>query len=1267
VSEEDIARFHQELAKVEAEIKVKEAEAIRISTEKERARQTKVGVQTLLTDDSVEGGANDKAGGDGGGASSAEEPEKRDADYPVRMTDGLKGTVLEDAQCSFPFEYNGNSYTTCIKETPPDPSFNSQDIPEWCCTVAKWDNQQNNMWGTCKPENFVPPVDGAQAIAASQGESQAEPLENDLVPIPKILENMRFTTWDFVAAGFNYSAAISESGHLYTWGSGDFGRLGHGDIIPRGGPTRVMGGTEYEFSVEVKKVILCPTHTIALGGGLAFTWGNNDYGQLGHDSVTQELSPRPVTYLLLKKIQDATCGDRHSIFLSTDNYAYSCGANDMGQLGQPNVLPTNFLPEPRLIRHPFVYSRTDRMKIAKIAAGATHSVLIVDDGRIFTFGSNAFGELGQNSWSISESGRFVGSLGQQKPISVCAGDAFTIVVTEQTRSDLDADALAQDIRATENRYAQILSIQAWYRTIVQNQIKKVVAEKMAWINAQQPLMYYAQRQCSGSAYSTIVQSETNYCSAKAGGISLNDAVKSAWIGRFTLVSTREHCDGSSAVIEMVATKNEGKCINFGTNAQGSFGSSSFLGYQNAENDPFPMTLHADGACSFDMPKEKAPLVACWSSVYTNTFMEGYAGGTRRGFSSVDQAKGECAASSVCGGVTLESNGQYTLRAGPRVMTSPSQEVTLIKGGCGSNAKKVTQVQFRTGGLVDLFLIWYSDGSSAGHGGYGGGWQPTFYLQKDEFLVEVKGKQDRNLHCVQVVTNKGRSSPMYGPCNGADFSFRAPDGYEMFDIVDAGGFCPPVVGIRTRQYVPPPGYAELGYVKILENAEYGGQFQNKYTPLVTGAFSQLAAVYKSGDGVWCSDGWSRVAESVDYKWMRCGPRYAFEFLVNNKYAVKQFAPLDLPTACAKPSTPTGDIICKAFFIIRPGDTVTPTWMEPSLGVSLSDNGGSIKVDIFGLPNKGYYNWVSGYSLDLNKAYFQDSTVPLAGQLGSIRVCPGCVGKVLGPGGSLVSLLAGNIVDSCNVVIDPTLAQSILFKFEGFLKEDRPHGMLFPPAFSAGLRHMDAAVSLNQLPVNQITLETWIRVNDYSSWGAAIGYVCDDGNDEKGFMLGYMGYNPCFALATKTTGYLTYMCLNQQFSRDTWYHFAAVYDGSVMRMYINGNLMRSGRYQSGDILYPLPTYVPLKGGNLFTVGAYHDADEYYPLTGMVADVRMWNIARSSADIRSTMRTQLAGDEYGLVYNWQFKELTGLTAANSKPGGAALSLKGPFSRVSMDKYLR
>jgi alpha-tubulin suppressor-like RCC1 family protein len=87
-----------------------------------------------------------------------------------------------------------------------------------------------------------------------------------------------------VAMGDNYTAAVTAGGKLLTFGCGLYGRLGHGGRADELAPREVLGALEGEI---VAGVAAGDEHTVALttGGGL-FTFGYGEYGRLGHGDET---------------------------------------------------------------------------------------------------------------------------------------------------------------------------------------------------------------------------------------------------------------------------------------------------------------------------------------------------------------------------------------------------------------------------------------------------------------------------------------------------------------------------------------------------------------------------------------------------------------------------------------------------------------------------------------------------------------------------------------------------------------------------------------------------------------------------------------------------------------------------------------------------------------------------------------------------------------------------------------------------------------------
>eukprot|EP00962_Isochrysis_galbana_P060130 scaffold34203_cov84-Isochrysis_galbana.AAC.1 len=74
--------------------------------------------------------------------------------------------------------------------------------------------------------------------------------------------------------------ALSKSGHVYTWGKGKHGRLGHDDAANQLSPARVA--PHAFLGRRVCCISAGGQHSAAVAaGGAVFTWGLNDNSQLG--------------------------------------------------------------------------------------------------------------------------------------------------------------------------------------------------------------------------------------------------------------------------------------------------------------------------------------------------------------------------------------------------------------------------------------------------------------------------------------------------------------------------------------------------------------------------------------------------------------------------------------------------------------------------------------------------------------------------------------------------------------------------------------------------------------------------------------------------------------------------------------------------------------------------------------------------------------------------------------------------------------------------
>ncbi|MEX2216101.1 MAG: PQQ-binding-like beta-propeller repeat protein [Phycisphaeraceae bacterium] len=154
---------------------------------------------------------------------------------------------------------------------------------------------------------------------------------------------------------------------------------------------------------------------------------------------------------------------------------------------------------------------------------------------------------------------------------------------------------------------------------------------------------------------------------------------------------------------------------------------------------------------------------------------------------------------------------------------------------------------------------------------------------------------------------------------------------------------------------------------------------------------------------------------------------------------------------------------------------------------------------------------------------------------------------------------------------------------------------------------------KLPEQDITLEAWVMVDKATEWGGLISLLQDNGDYEKGWVLGYNGDRFCIALASKKVNRLTYLKASSPFQLGCWYHVVGTYDGRLLSIYIDGELSARTTQQSGPIAYPPKTF--------FTVGAYRDDNETYPLEGKLEQVSVWGRSLTAEQVAARFEERKA----------------------------------------------
>eukprot|EP01137_Pigoraptor_chileana_P009764 Opistho-2@58484 len=139
-----------------------------------------------------------------------------------------------------------------------------------------------------------------------------------------------FAKGAWISCGYYHTALVNNKGQLFTFGEGDQGKLGHGDMNECPRPKRVEG-----IKTKVVAVSCGGTHTAALTDkGVLYTFGSGQFGQIGqHSGVVELAEPRIVPALDGKKVKMVSCGSEHTGVVLESGEILTFGEGRHGKLG----------------------------------------------------------------------------------------------------------------------------------------------------------------------------------------------------------------------------------------------------------------------------------------------------------------------------------------------------------------------------------------------------------------------------------------------------------------------------------------------------------------------------------------------------------------------------------------------------------------------------------------------------------------------------------------------------------------------------------------------------------------------------------------------------------------------------------------------------------------------------------------------------------------------------------------------------------------------
>ena len=188
-----------------------------------------------------------------------------------------------------------------------------------------------------------------------------------------------------ISFGFENSAAITKDGSLYIWGK-------HNPIPD--GPSGLFMCPDVPEKImdDVKYVSLGTYHTAVIkNDNSLYMWGENSKGELGNGkSGYYEYSDTPVK--IMDDVRCVSLGFLHSAAITNDGSLYTWGCNRNGQLGNGKSGESEIEAEPVKIM--------DNVKY--VSVGDEHSAAITEDGSLYMWGRNNFGQVGNGKSGENE-------------------------------------------------------------------------------------------------------------------------------------------------------------------------------------------------------------------------------------------------------------------------------------------------------------------------------------------------------------------------------------------------------------------------------------------------------------------------------------------------------------------------------------------------------------------------------------------------------------------------------------------------------------------------------------------------------------------------------------------------------------------------------------------------------------------------------------------------------------------------------------------------
>ena len=208
---------------------------------------------------------------------------------------------------------------------------------------------------------------------------------NNTIRTPVSIHGVK-KTFCKISLGYHHSLGIDRVGWVWSWGFNYYGILGDNSTTSKRIPVSIHGTKKTFCSIAAGGSFFDGISASLDYMGQIWSWGYNNRGQLGDNSVTSRQTPISI-HGTKKTFHTISTGVRFSLAIEHQGQIWGWGDGGYGRLGDNSVTS----------RRTPVSIHGTKKTFCDISAGYYHSLAIDHQGQVWIWGYNHRGQIGDNS------------------------------------------------------------------------------------------------------------------------------------------------------------------------------------------------------------------------------------------------------------------------------------------------------------------------------------------------------------------------------------------------------------------------------------------------------------------------------------------------------------------------------------------------------------------------------------------------------------------------------------------------------------------------------------------------------------------------------------------------------------------------------------------------------------------------------------------------------------------------------------------------------